>query len=997
MDAGTASFGRNQSNKAQLRSQLLSNDVGNINVAEEPPVSDSRAVPPMMGNPNNFPPNGPQFYASHDQHLQYGRQPPYGNQASHAGGMPASGFPSQGPRASSITSQSTAGPGKRSLQSTGISNLFKFRQGRYKERENDNEEEIFMTDSENSVLTFNDISSMRNNGGHKYGFGGGMDDTSPIIPTLMTKSHQNMSNIEYRKHMAAQKKMNYNTITKQNKFAAQGGVRNDPRAMSLQHSRNPYASQQQYGNQMSPYAHADSLTSGPPSMAPYGRANSMMAGPPPSMPPYARANSLMAGPPQQARGWGPQLNVPRPANNEPRAMSLTAGTGRGPMLQQHAGLRPQPGTLPPRNQGMPAPVGFQGATGPRNWQPAQGGSMPQAMAAGHQQYMPQHGQQSSHSSSALVESQPDNSKRSETSHAKEYETPLSSSSAMSTNSLSSYRVASQTPESQQAEANEEAIKLDAGVDNEGLLNRKSMPSSGKLNIIKLSDPQQKELKGKELGMQSLQHQLVQPAKETENAQLNGQGWVGGATENGRDISRHNLDRSPTFQASSTARENSQYPTGAIDNNRRRSQIQSMATMESALSSDSPTRRNHNHKSLYMLENGTDTNAYVTASELLDEDVIQSERNISETTITKRAEPPASGESKVSKNAANPAPERKDNGFGKTRNFLRKLSSRSNKSDSQEKGSRQSSAGSFVNRSEGFESVSQDRDGAFESKLWNAKSSNPKRKSFHSLFSNSSGGTNSGERVKSYASLANIEEKKVEEKSTTAEYQNADRRESRGSLQDTTLTENDINMEGSFAKTSPIDSSEPLDLLAAADFGRSQDEGDEFNFDNTVSGPYKPLYASQEDLDLRQVANDDHKFKTIFISSDQLSMLTEQNSLMKDIDLLSKELAESVSREARLEQEIAGRNRAAETKTSLSFADFEIELRKKSSKVVELIQQLNDERLRRYIAEEQVMLQENGAKPSTVDLIHKIHSLEQSLASKDQEIAQLTELLGTKRS
>lgn len=64
------------------------------------------------------------------------------------------------------------------------------------------------------------------------------------------------------------------------------------------------------------------------------------------------------------------------------------------------------------------------------------------------------------------------------------------------------------------------------------------------------------------------------------------------------------------------------------------------------------------------------------------------------------------------------------------------------------------------------------------------------------------------------------------------------------------------------------------------------------------------------------------------------------------------------------------------------------MRKKSAKIVELIQQLNDERLKRFIAEEQILLQERGAKPSRPQLIYRIEQLNIQLEAKSQKLNDL---------
>lgn len=165
-----------------------------------------------------------------------------------------------------------------------------------------------------------------------------------------------------------------------------------------------------------------------------------------------------------------------------------------------------------------------------------------------------------------------------------------------------------------------------------------------------------------------------------------------------------------------------------------------------------------------------------------------------------------------------------------------------------------------------------------------------------------------------------------------------------------------------------------------------DDPDTFIFDNTLGRPYVPSFADENEV------IETNKFRTITISGEQLNILSENKELMSELTLVSTELAESIKRETVLEEQLKNSNEAPQSENVFSLAEFETELRKKSSKIVELIQQLNNERLKRFIAEEQVLLTENGAKPSSIELLHKISALNDQLALKDAEISQLKDQL-----
>lgn len=153
-------------------------------------------------------------------------------------------------------------------------------------------------------------------------------------------------------------------------------------------------------------------------------------------------------------------------------------------------------------------------------------------------------------------------------------------------------------------------------------------------------------------------------------------------------------------------------------------------------------------------------------------------------------------------------------------------------------------------------------------------------------------------------------------------------------------------------------------------------------DNETSSqaiPYVPSFSSKPDTK-----------QSLLITSDQLGLLNDNKVLMQELQLISVELAGSIAREARLESELQAKNqKEVEAPQTLTLQDFEVELRKKSSKIVELIQQLNEERLRRFIAEEQNVLYQHGIRPSTTEMAYTIDQLKKEITNKDARLKQLS--------
>ncbi|AAS53588.1 AFR217Wp [Eremothecium gossypii ATCC 10895] len=168
-----------------------------------------------------------------------------------------------------------------------------------------------------------------------------------------------------------------------------------------------------------------------------------------------------------------------------------------------------------------------------------------------------------------------------------------------------------------------------------------------------------------------------------------------------------------------------------------------------------------------------------------------------------------------------------------------------------------------------------------------------------------------------------------------------------------------------------------------------------NTNGKLTAPYVPLFSSGldelEPAVMVEAVTGKKIFKTVMVSTEQLAILNANKNLMNELHIVSQELVESVARETRLEQQLLLQHKNDDSRY-LSLQDFEVELRKKSAKIVELIQGLNDERLKRFIAEEQVLLSEKGVRPSNLELVYKIDQLEKKLQQRNNEIASLKERL-----
>lgn len=265
MDAGLSTMAtRNgqSSARVKLRNNLLNNDIGNIDIRDETPISRNGNDSNINIQPSSVPlqqqQQQQQYYrngmneAPIQAPLQQ-RQIPMQNYSQQQRQQQQYNFEYSNPHMNEIplmqhnftkpslsnNRDNVNGKKASSFTQSSFSNFFKHKHQFGKSKKNtkgtggggdgDDDDEVILDDSANSDLTFNDIQTFGHKGGDKYGYGG---DSTPIIPTLVTKDRGNMSNTEYRKYITNQRKTAMNAMAKQTKNGTLASL--PPRAMSLQ-------------------------------------------------------------------------------------------------------------------------------------------------------------------------------------------------------------------------------------------------------------------------------------------------------------------------------------------------------------------------------------------------------------------------------------------------------------------------------------------------------------------------------------------------------------------------------------------------------------------------------------------------------------------------------------------------------------------------------------------------------------------------------------------
>lgn len=115
--------------------------------------------------------------------------------------------------------------------------------------------------------------------------------------------------------------------------------------------------------------------------------------------------------------------------------------------------------------------------------------------------------------------------------------------------------------------------------------------------------------------------------------------------------------------------------------------------------------------------------------------------------------------------------------------------------------------------------------------------------------------------------------------------------------------------------------------------------------------------------------------------EQLGVMQSNTRLLKELEMVSNELAASIAREVELDAKFS---RNSPTDHSSSRDDAK-QLREQARQISDLVTQLGEERRKRYIAEEHVLRWESGEKPSILDLNYQNSEMVQRLTKQDNLI------------
>lgn len=134
-------------------------------------------------------------------------------------------------------------------------------------------------------------------------------------------------------------------------------------------------------------------------------------------------------------------------------------------------------------------------------------------------------------------------------------------------------------------------------------------------------------------------------------------------------------------------------------------------------------------------------------------------------------------------------------------------------------------------------------------------------------------------------------------------------------------------------------------------------------------------------------------KPLKFTKEDLAIMTSNNDLQNELQLVASELAQSIKRELALEAQLRSVGGHEELDTA-SFVDRDSqeESLQKAKIIADLQEKLNNERRLRFISEEHAILSEHGQSPSALKLDYEKNELYKALLSKTDLVNQLQDRL-----
>lgn len=130
-------------------------------------------------------------------------------------------------------------------------------------------------------------------------------------------------------------------------------------------------------------------------------------------------------------------------------------------------------------------------------------------------------------------------------------------------------------------------------------------------------------------------------------------------------------------------------------------------------------------------------------------------------------------------------------------------------------------------------------------------------------------------------------------------------------------------------------------------------------------------------------------KPLVFTKEELAIMTTNNDLQNELQIVTSELAMSIKRELALEKHLRNGQYGIDASDSQTYEEESTE---KASIIADLLEKLNNERRLRFISEEHAILSEHGQTPSALKLDYEKNEIYKQLLAKNDMVNQLQDRL-----
>lgn len=134
-----------------------------------------------------------------------------------------------------------------------------------------------------------------------------------------------------------------------------------------------------------------------------------------------------------------------------------------------------------------------------------------------------------------------------------------------------------------------------------------------------------------------------------------------------------------------------------------------------------------------------------------------------------------------------------------------------------------------------------------------------------------------------------------------------------------------------------------------------------------------------------------QIKPLHFTKEELGIMTCNNDLVTELELVTTELASSIRRELALESKIKNNLRSSGQQNMLDD-EYEDGLASKAKAMIDLQEKLNKERRLRFISEEHALMLEHGQEPSALKINYEKNEIYKQLLIKNDMVNQLEDKL-----